>query len=186
MAVLLPTGSELVTVQGLDGTGRPSGVTENFTAVQFTNFEGSAYLAAPQSVTSSTTLVQANFTNATGVTPAAFSLIAGGVYVFELYLSVTNGSAGGLKIAFGGTATAATLSTDTWTYNTTTVAAQSNVTSLASNLVAYTGTVTTVNGNGTIVPATSGTFYLTFAQNVSNATATTLNAGTNFWIDRIV
>ena len=180
------TGNEIAAFQGLDGAGRPAATTEQDTLVAMTNFEGSSYLPTNQSATSNTTLAQINFTNvAGGATPVAFQLQAGGVYVFEIYVSVTNGASGGLKMAFGGTATATTLSCDTWAYNTTTIAAQGNTTNLSSNLVAYTGSVTNVFINGTIVCNAAGTFYLQFAQNASNATATTINAGSNFWLDRI-
>jgi hypothetical protein len=113
------------------------------------------------------------------------NLQAAGVYVFDVYLSVTNGASGGLKLQFTGTATATTLSADTWAYNTATVVAQSNIIALSSNLMAYTGSVTTVNITGTTSTATAGTFALSFSQNVSNATATTLNPGSNFWVDRL-
>ena len=186
MATITLVGSETVQVAGLDSTGKPAATYEYPTLTQLTNFEGSQYVAAQQSVTSSTTPVQANFISEFNTTaPASFNLVAGGVYVFDIYLSITNGAAGGLKLAFGGTATATALSADTWAYNTTTLAAQGVITALSSNLVAYTGSVTTVNITGTISVATAGTFYLTIAQNVSNATATSLNVGSNFWVDRI-
>jgi hypothetical protein len=179
-------GNELATVQGLDATGRPSAFTETVSLVQLTNFENSMYMAAAQSATSKTTLAQVNFLNSNGVAPQSFTVQAGGVYIFDVYLSVTNNASGGLKLQFGGTATATALSADTWGYNTTTVVAQSNITSLTSTLMAFTGAVTTVNITGTLIAATTGTLFLQFAQNASFATATTLNVGSNFWVDRIV
>ena len=172
----LPIGNELVIVQGISGNGYPAATTEQFSLTQITNFEGSTYFANSVSVTSTTL-----------ITSSGMSVIlqAAGVYVFDVYLSVTNGASGGLKLQFTGTATATTLSADTWAYNTATVAAQGNITALSSNLLAYTGAVTTVNITGTILAATAGTFALSFSQNVSNATATTLNAGSNFWVDRL-
>ncbi len=171
-----PIGNELVTIQGLDGAGKPSAITEVFSLTQLTNFEGSSYLANSVSVTSTTLLTASGF---------SVTLQSGGVYVFDIYLTITNGASGGLKLAPSGTATATTFSADTWAYNTATVVAQSNITALSSNLAAYTGAVTTVNITGTILAGSTGTFGLSFSQNVSNATATTLNAGSNFWIDRI-
>ena len=177
MANPVLTGNEIFQVQGLDSAGRPAAVTEQITLTGLTNFENSWVVPTAQSVTSSTTLVP--------LTANVFNLLAGAQYMFDIYLSVTNGASGGLKVQFGGTTTVTTLSADTWAYSTTTLAAQGVITSLASNLVAYTGTVTTVNITGSIIPATSGTFFLQFAQNVSNGTATTINAGSNFWVDRL-
>jgi len=173
----MANGNEIIQqVIGVQANGQPSSVTETLTLTQLTNFEGSTSIVTAQSVTSSTVLVSSGM---------SVNLISGATYVFDLYVSVTNGSAGGLKLAFGGTATATSISADTWAYNTTTLAAQGVITSLASNLVAYTGSVTTVNITGTIQCSGSGTFNLSFAQNVSNATATTLNVGSNFWVDRL-
>ena len=173
----MANGNEILQqVIGVQTNGQPSGQTQSLTLTQLTNFEGSTTIATSQSVTTSTTLVSSGM---------SVNLISGATYVFDLYVTVTNGSSGGLKLAFGGTATATTFSADTWAYNSTTLAAQGVITSLASNLVAYTGSVTTVSITGSILCAASGTFNLSFAQNVSNATATTLNAGSNFWIDRV-
>jgi len=179
------TGNEFINnIQGLQANGQIAAINEQATLVQLTNFEGSMYQATAQSATSNTTLAPITFTSpVTGA--SSFAVVAGGVYIMDIYVSVTNGASGGLKLAFGGTATATLLSTDIWAYNGTTLAAQGVINSLASTLVAYTGSVTTVNVTGTFVAATSGTLLLQFAQNASNATATTINAGSNFWIDRI-
>jgi hypothetical protein len=186
MAITL-TGNEVAPVTAADGAGHPAAVQPTPTLVQLTNFEGSSYLPTSQSATSNTTLAAINFTNVLGgATNVPFNLVASGVYVFEIYLSVTNNASGGLKLQFGGTVTPTTLAADTWAYNTATLAAQGNITSLSSNLVAYTGAVTNVFINGTIAVNVAGTFTLQFAQNVSYGTATTINAGSNFWIDRIV
>ena len=178
MANPLPLGNELVYIQGLDGAGNLAAGTEPFTLTQLTNFEGSTYLASSVSVTSTTLIT------ATGM---SVTLQSGGVYVFDLYLSVTNGASGGLKLLFQGTATASAFTADTWAYNTASVVAQGVVTALLSTatLVAYTGGVTTVNITGTIAASATGTFGLSFSQNVSNGTATTLNKGSNFWVDRL-
>ena len=180
------TGSEIIQVQGVSGNGQLSGVTETGTLVQITNFEGSMWMPTAQSATSNTTLAQINFSNNSAGTLSSFNLVAGGVYVYDIYLSVTCNASGGLKLAFGGTTTATSISSDTWAYNTTTVAQQTNVTTLTGNMLAYTGLVNTVNITGTILTATSGTFYLQFAQNASYATATTINPSSNFWVDRII
>ena len=185
MTTVSLTGNEIINnVQGVSSNGYPAATTQNVTLTQLTNFEGDLYLAAINNAVSTTTMTPITFTSpVTG--NSSFSVVAGGVYIFDIYLSVANNAAGGLKLAFGGTSTATLLSADTWAYNTTTVAAQSNITSLASNLVAYTGAVTTINITGTFVPATAGTFLLQFAQNVSTTATTSINAGSNFWMDRI-
>lgn len=171
------TGNEIIgTLQGLDGSGKPAATTQNITLTALTNFEGSAVVALAASATSNTTLAQIGPT---------FNLVAGGSYMFDLYLSVTNNASGGLKLAFGGTATSSVFSADTWAYNTTTLAAQGVITSLASNLVAYTGAVTTVNITGSLNCLAAGTLFVQFAQNASFATATTINAGSNMWLDRL-
>ena len=122
------------------------------------------------SVTSSTTL-----TTAAGLTVA----LNPGTYLIDIYLSVTNGASGGVKvnIGAGSTLTQTTFNVDTWAYNTTTVAAQVNNATFASNEVAYTGSVTAVTVQGVIVVSVAGNAVVQFAQNVSNGTATTVNAG---------
>lgn len=171
-------GNEVINIVGVDGAGHPAGVPNTISVTNLTNFEGSGVLAASVSATSNITLAAI-----TGL--PSFNLFAGGSYIFDLYISVTNNASGGLKLAFGGTATASVFSADTWAYNTTTLAAQGVITSLASSLVAYTGSVTTLNITGSINCLASGTFFLQFAQNASFATATTINAGSNMWLDRL-
>lgn len=178
------TGSEVTYVQGIAQNGQLSAQTEQVSVTQFTNFEGSMYLATQQSFTT-TTAGQVNFANLNGSAPQSFTLAAGGVYVFDIYLTVTTTTANGLILKFGGTATATTLSADTWAYDTTTVAAQSNITALSSNLLSYkTMALTTINVTGTIICNAGGTFYLEAAQNTASGTSY-INAGSNFWIDRI-
>lgn len=173
MAVI---GNEVVYLNGVDGAGHPSGVLEPVTATQLVNFAGSAILSTAVSATSNTTLANVGLSAA---------LVAGGTYIFEVYLSVTNNASGGLKLAFSNAGTSSISVADTWSYNNTTVAAQSNITSFASNLVAYTGAVTTVSVNGTIVVTTGGVLALQFAQNASFATATTINPGSFLWLERV-
>lgn len=170
------TGNEIIHITGIDGAGHTAAIPNPTTLTALTNFESSFIIGAAASATSNTTLAQVG---------SAFNLVAGGQYIFDIYLSLSANVSGGVKLAFGGTATASLLSADTWAYNTTTVAAQGNITSLASNLVALTGALTTVNITGSLIAATAGTLFLQFSQNASFATATTINAGSNFWIDRL-
>ena len=171
-----PIGNEIILINSPDGAGHPSAVTSPATVTSLVNFSGSTTLAAATSATSNTTLA---------LTGLVTTVQAGGTYIFDIYLSVTNNASGGLKIAPGGTATATSFAADTWFYNTTTVAAQANITALASNFAALTGAVTTVNVTGTILVNAGGTFGLQFAQNASFGTATTLNIGSYLWMERV-
>ena len=171
--IILPAGALLGNEQVPVVNAGPQGVSAS--VVNIVNFAGSTITTAPVSVTSSTTFV----------TTGLQASLQAGTYIFDAYLSVTNGAGGGIKVVGGGTAVASLFVADTWSYNLTTVAAQTNVTSEASNLVAYTGSITTINCTGTIVVSTAGTFNIQFAQNVSNGTATTVNSGSYLWIERV-
>lgn len=180
---IIATGAEVGFFVAPDGAGHPSAVPLPLTLTQASNFAGTSYIASGNSisVTSSTTEVDTTLD-----TPP---LVAGATYMIQGYLSITNGASGGLKVtptpAGAGVATATLLSLDVWAYNTTTIAAQGNITSLASNLVALTGAVTVVEFTGMMTVAAGGTFGLQFAQNASNGTATTLNAGSWMKLTRI-
>jgi hypothetical protein len=177
MANYQPTGAEVISIDGLTTGGQQAAIKTPVSVTGFINFAGSGVISTQQSVTSSTTLV------ASGLSA---NLVAGGIYIFEIYLSVTCNASGGLKASFSAsTATATAFTADTWGYNTTTVAAQGNITSLASNLVALTGAITAVDITGCIQVNAAGTFALSFAQNASFGTATSLNFGSNMWIQRI-
>ena len=122
------------------------------------------------SATSNTTLA-----NVTGLVT---TLQSGASYSIWGYHSVSANASGGLKLGCnGGTATATLLSIDTWAYSTTTTAAQTNITALSSNLVAYTGAVSVVEFTGFIKVNAGGTFQMQAAQNASFGTATTIANG---------
>lgn len=182
-SAVIATGNEVVQVVAPDGAGHPAAVLKGLTPVQLNNYAGTDFVSSGNSisVTSSTT-----FVDTTLDTPP---LVAGASYLIIGYLSIANGASGGLKLApttaGTGVATATLLSLDTWAWNTTTLAAQGNVTALSSNLVALTGAVTVVQLTGLLTVNAAGTFGLQFAQNASNATATTLNAGSWLYLSRI-
>lgn len=123
-------------------------------------------------------IASGSFSAASNTTPANITgmaaTLAPGTYVFDIYLAVTDGATGGLKVngTFSGTLTS--FVADTWVYNTTTVTAEVNITSIASNFVSAAVAATAVSIAGTVVVATGGTFQLQGAQSVSNATAFTV------------
>lgn len=173
-----PTGVEVIYLISPDGAGHPAATLASPNLITAVGFAGMDYIGhgGAQSVTSSTTLVDSTLNTLS-------NLVAGGQYGIDAYLSITNNASGGLKLAFNtgaGFATATDLQVDTWAYNTTTLAAQGSITSLASNLVALTGALTVVRLAGFINVNAGGLLGLMFAQNASFATATTINVGS--WI----
>ena len=125
-------------------------------------------------------------TNLAAIPGMTVTLLAGAVYDVEVYLTGTANASGGLKLAFGGTATANSVSFDTWVYNTTTVAAQGvQNTSISGSLIANTGAFTTAFIAGTIQVNAGGTFTLTAAQNASFGTGSTFAVNSNMIATRI-
>lgn len=128
---------------------------------------------------------QANSTpaNVTGLT----STLAIGTYIIDGYLATTNNATGGIKLAFsaGGGLTASTFLADTWVYNTTTLTAEANQTSLAGNLVNAAVAATAVFFGGTVVVSAGGTITLQAAQNTTNGTPLTIANGSYITYQRI-
>lgn len=175
-------GTELIDILPVNAsTLQPAPYRETVSVNQLTqNSTGgsvSAYATSTLTATSNTTLAL--------IPGMTVTLLAGAVYDVELYITGTANASGGLKVALGGTATATSLSIDTWVYNSTAVAAQGVVTSLASNLVANTGAFTTLFASGTIQVNAGGTLTVTAAQNVSFATASTFLVNSNIVLTRI-
>lgn len=174
-------GNEILYVQGIDGAGRPAASTEPFTVNQLV----SGGIGGSLSAYSTSTLTATSNTTLTLIPGMSVNVIAGEIYDIEIYLTGTANASGGLKVALGGTATATSLSVDTWVYNTTTVVAQGVITSLSSNLVALTGAFTTLFASGTIQVLAGGTLTLTAAQNASFATGSTFAVNSNMILTRI-
>lgn len=139
--------------------------------------------ALPYKFTASTTQLSAtsNTTLAT-VTGLSIPLLAAQTYSCFGHLTGTAGASGGLKVALvasgGLTATSITATAHDWnglTQNTNTT-----VSALASNIVASTAIYTDVDFTAEIVVNAAGTINVQAAQNVSNATATTVNVGSTF------
>lgn len=131
------------------------------------------------------TYSQANSAVLNAVTGLSVTLTAGATYLIDIYLATTNGATGGIALKFGGTATATSLLADTWVYNTTTVTAEVNIASLASNLVGAAVAATSVTVSGTIVVNAGGTLTLTAGQQVSNGTALTIANNSFMQLTRI-
>jgi hypothetical protein len=126
---------------------------------------GRSIKTSDQSVTSSATLVD--------VTGMSFGFDASSTYAFRFFYATTHG-AGGVQIAVNGSAAASSLFvgyfptfTATTAYDTSIV---SYTTSTTSPAVGFITGVVTFGGS-------SGTFSVRFAQGGSNATATTIKAG---------
>jgi hypothetical protein len=118
-----------------------------------------------QSVTSSTTLVD--------VTEMSFGFDASSTYTFRFFYATTHG-AGGVRIAVNGSAAASSLIVGYWPSFTAVTAYDTSIvsytTATASPAAGFITGVVTFGGS-------SGTFSVRFAQGGSNATATTIKAG---------
>ena len=174
-------GTELIDILPVQSNGTPAPIKETVTVSQLTQDSIGGSVGAY----ATTSLVKTSDTTLALIPGMTVTLLAGAVYDIEVYITGTANASGGIKLAFGGTATATSFSADAWTYNTTTVAAQGVITTLSSNLVALTGAFTTAFVTGTIVVNAGGTLTLTGAQNASNGSATTFNANCNMILTRI-
>jgi hypothetical protein len=130
-------------------------------------------VAANVAVTASTTLAD--------VTGLSVGVGAGRTYSFKAKLPTTSDAAAGVKFAIAGTATATNIVYDCIVYNGATVAAQTRGTAMAAAV----GGVTAVTAayaeiSGTITVNAAGTLLVQFAQNVSDAAASTVLRGASF------
>lgn len=134
-------------------------------------------VTADFSVTSSTTLV-----NVTGLT---FTVSSSTAYQFEAHLFTTSNSAGGVKAAIAGTATATNIAYEgntesggTWT--------QTRSAALAGTVGAVTAvTAAYIVIKGLIEVNAGGTLTVQFAQNVSNGTASVVLRGSYFKVQKV-
>jgi hypothetical protein len=109
-----------------------------------------------------------------------------GTYIIDGYVACTNNSAGGIKLALnGGTAAVSSILADTWVYNSTTLTAEANSTTLSGPLVAATVAATAAFVSGSVVISTAGSITMQAAQNVANATALTITNGSYLTFTRI-
>lgn len=125
--------------------------------------------------------------NITGLT----ATLKPGQYSFSAYLPATCGAASGVKLALGGTALATKITADAKAWNALAIpgGARYNYAGAAAaptgQLVAYTGVVTEIYVEGTITVTTAGTVTLRFAQNVSDAAASSILTDARLQFQRI-
>jgi len=113
-------------------------------------------------------------------------LVAGKTYIVKGWFSITAGAAGGLKMALASAAiTVTSMRLNAIAFNGTTAVSNTTVTALTSNFVAFTGVVTDVYIEGSIVVNVGGTLRIQMAQNVSDATTTSVLTGSTFAVRRI-
>lgn len=104
-------------------------------------------------------------------------------YSFEAVVYTTSNVAAGVKFAISGTATATTIIYEAIVDNAAAISAQTRATALGTAVGAVTAvTVAYCRITGTILVNAAGTLTLQFAQNVSNAAASSVLIGSNFRI----
>lgn len=155
--------------------------TINFDELAASNAPGTTY----------TGLATGSFTSgASNTTLAAVSgltlTLAAGTYLVEGYISCSAAATPGIKVAIvAGTATISTLLTDTWGYNTTTLSGEVNATS-AGTIYGVAAAATVLEIGGVIVLTAPGTVIFQAAQQVSNATPTTIANNSYLCYTRVV
>ena len=135
-------------------------------------------VASDFSVTSSTTLV-----NVSGLTA---NMTTGRTYRFEAMLYTTANGLGGIRATINGTVGVTTLVYDGVLYNSTAIAQARKTATLGQVLGASTtASAGTILIRGTIKASSNGTFNIQFAQNVSDAGASTVVAGSYLEVTQI-
>ncbi len=155
-------------IVGLDAgfAGTPAG---------WLNYAGRKRVATQFDKTSDTTLA-----NITGL---SVTLISGRTYTFLAKLFTSSTNTGGVKVAMGGTATATAIRYDVITHDNAAVAGQSRQTALAGAAGVTAVTAAQVEIAGTITCNAAGTLTVQFAQNVSDAAASSVLVGSWLNID---
>lgn len=133
--------------------------------------------AVPFSVTASTTLGTIPFNN-----PAI--LQTGGHYRFRANLYISAGG-GGTKIDVGGTCNTSNFVANYRAYGTTTIVYGGQVLSFLSGPAGSASAVTEIVIEGELDVTNGGTFVIQFAQSGSNASASTVLAGSTFTVTQI-
>lgn len=147
------------------------------------NFPDVSLATAQVDVTASTVLV-----NATGMTTDSLSLSAAGTYRFRVNLSTTAGASGGIKVAFKQSVASMLTSMECVARGfTASAVAVQRVTSAtdAASLFAQTAAVINVELEGVFVTALPGSIQLQFAQNASDAAATSVFVSSQMMITRV-
>jgi hypothetical protein len=119
----------------------------------------------------------------TNVTDLSVSLVAGRTYEFEAHLLTTSSSAGGVKVAIGGTATATSVRYEALVFQSGACVAQGRASALGTAVAGITSvTDALVIITGTIVVNAAGTLTVQFAQNASFASISSVLTLSKFWV----
>lgn len=138
-----------------------------------------------QSASCTTALSRTSSTALTDVVGLSIPVVAGGRYIFRAYLEGTSGATGGAKFAISGTATWTSFQARAKNYNGTTLNANSATTTAGSAVGAATAVYTDVTIEGGGVVNAAGTITVQAAQNVSDATATTVAVNSALYVMRV-
>lgn len=115
--------------------------------------------------------------NITGLTE---NVVAGRAYEFEAFLLTTSDVAAGVKVAIAGTATATLCRYQVVVLEGTAIAANGRAAALAAAVGVTAVTVAVIQIRGSIVVNAGGTLTVQFAQNVTNAAASSVLTGSLF------
>lgn len=138
------------------------------------------------------TRVTTPFTATSNVTPAnitglSVTVLAGGTYAFEADLYTTSNVGAGIQVAIAGTATATAITYDCTFTDGGSLVSPITGTQRSSALGSAVGATAATNAwakcQGTITVNAGGTLTVQFAQNVSNASASTVLAGSTFIVN---
>jgi|GEM_PF-6154318 len=119
------------------------------------------------------------------ITGLSMNLEAGRKYVIRAKLFTTSTANGGLKVGFGGTATATSMIAEAKSYTTTTLNGSAQVTALGAILGATVATDSAEIWAEIIVNA-AGTLTIQAAQNASHADTTTVKIGSFMIIEDVI
>jgi hypothetical protein len=127
----------------------------------------------------STAFSKTSSTTPTSITGLTATLVTGKTYAFDIILYTTSASAGGIQADLnGGTMTATSLIGDATVTDSTGFKAQARYSALNATLCSISSvTTSTCHITGTVTVNVGGTFIPRFAQNTSNATASTVAVG---------
>jgi hypothetical protein len=121
------------------------------------------------------------------ITGLSATLVSGKTYAFDILLYTTSGTSGGIKADLnGGTATATAIIGDAVATDSAAIKTQTRISALNTGLCGVTAvSVATCHITGTITVNVGGTFKPEFAQNASNATASTVAIGSIMTVQQI-
>jgi hypothetical protein len=141
-------------------------------------------VATVQTSVSGSQLDKTSDTTLANIPNLSATLVAGGVYKFELLAYTTSVSSVGVKFNMGGgTATATSFVAVMVSGTASTIT--NRVTAIASNLSDSSNTRNMVTINGTVVCNAGGTFIPQFAQQNSDAQTSSVLANSTFTVERI-